>query len=239
MGDTHGIDVTIVATVKHADLRKAVKKLGSQSAVARLLGVHVTEFGRWCNLKESPPVDEDEISRRPAWTPERVATLEKQLFDLTGKLLSELFPVELRRNKKWLEAAKTVEVDQHITTAAMLQYAGECANRLTFDLNRETNAAELKELTANALKRLSGRQQLVLKLRFWEGYTYEECGHILRLTRERVRQIEAKALRRLQLDSNINRSLVDFIGPPPGDLPQPSVERTLREIYAQDHVSES
>ena len=42
------------------------------------------------------------------------------------------------------------------------------------------------------------REAKVIKLRIYEGKTLEECGDILGVGRERVRQIEARGMRRLR-----------------------------------------
>ncbi|HEY1600057.1 MAG TPA: sigma-70 family RNA polymerase sigma factor [Pirellulales bacterium] len=55
------------------------------------------------------------------------------------------------------------------------------------------------------LKTLSYREREIIKLRYGLGdgysYTLEEVGHIFKVTRERIRQIEAKAVRKLQQPS--------------------------------------
>jgi RNA polymerase primary sigma factor len=60
----------------------------------------------------------------------------------------------------------------------------------------------LKERIENVLSTLTFREREIIKLRYGigDGYTYtlEEVGRIFRVTRERVRQIEAKAVRKLQ-----------------------------------------
>jgi RNA polymerase primary sigma factor len=60
----------------------------------------------------------------------------------------------------------------------------------------------LKEKLANVLQTLSFREREIIKLRYGIGtgytYTLEEVGRIFKVTRERVRQIEAKAVRKLQ-----------------------------------------
>ena len=52
------------------------------------------------------------------------------------------------------------------------------------------------------MKTLSYREREIIKLRYGLGdgysYTLEEVGHIFKVTRERIRQIEAKALRQLR-----------------------------------------
>lgn len=60
----------------------------------------------------------------------------------------------------------------------------------------------LKVKIDNVLKTLTYREREIIKLRYGlgDGYTYtlEEVGRIFKVTRERVRQIEAKAVRKLQ-----------------------------------------
>jgi RNA polymerase primary sigma factor len=60
----------------------------------------------------------------------------------------------------------------------------------------------LKERIDHILRTLSYREREIIKLRYGigDGYTYtlEEVGRIFKVTRERVRQVEAKAIRKLQ-----------------------------------------
>jgi RNA polymerase primary sigma factor len=60
----------------------------------------------------------------------------------------------------------------------------------------------LRDKIENVLKTLTYREREIIKLRYGlgDGYTYtlEEVGRIFKVTRERVRQIEAKAVRKLQ-----------------------------------------
>jgi RNA polymerase primary sigma factor len=64
------------------------------------------------------------------------------------------------------------------------------------------NQELLKSRIADALSALNYRQREIIQLRYGlaDGYTYtlEEVGKIFSLTRERVRQIEAKAVHKLQ-----------------------------------------
>lgn len=60
----------------------------------------------------------------------------------------------------------------------------------------------LKERIESVLKTLSYREREIIKLRYGLGggstYTLEEVGRIFKITRERIRQIEAKTIRKLQ-----------------------------------------
>jgi len=60
----------------------------------------------------------------------------------------------------------------------------------------------LRDRIDQVLTTLTYREREIIKLRYGigDGYTYtlEEVGRIFKVTRERVRQVEAKALRKLQ-----------------------------------------
>ena len=72
----------------------------------------------------------------------------------------------------------------------------------------------LRHRIAKVLKTLSYREREIIKLRYGLGdgysYTLEEVGHIFKVTRERIRQIEAKAVRKLQQPSR-SQELVGFL----------------------------
>lgn len=66
----------------------------------------------------------------------------------------------------------------------------------------EISRADLRRILEDILSALSEREREIIRLRygFVDGYNYtlEEVGKIFEVTRERVRQIEAKAVRKLQ-----------------------------------------
>ena len=72
----------------------------------------------------------------------------------------------------------------------------------------------LKEQLADVLKTLTPREERVLALRFGledgHPHTLEEVGREFKVTRERIRQIEAKALRKLRHPSR-SKKLKDFL----------------------------
>ncbi len=72
----------------------------------------------------------------------------------------------------------------------------------------------LKEQTDSVLKTLTPREEKVIKMRFGVGegseHTLEEVGRDFAVTRERIRQIEAKALRKLRHPSR-SRKLRSFL----------------------------
>ncbi|WP_254512943.1 RNA polymerase sigma factor RpoD [Anatilimnocola floriformis] len=81
-----------------------------------------------------------------------------------------------------------------------------------------TNAI-LREKIETLLKTLTWREREIVRLRYGlqDGYTYtlEEVGRIFKVTRERVRQIEAKAVRKLQ-HPNRSQHLEGFLKPMAG-----------------------
>ena len=78
----------------------------------------------------------------------------------------------------------------------------------------ETNQQTLKEQIHEAMQTLNYREREILKLRYGlaDGYAYtlEEVGKIFQVTRERVRQIESKAVKKLQHPQR-SKSLTSFI----------------------------
>jgi len=82
-------------------------------------------------------------------------------------------------------------------------YFGDFIEDETAESPVETAGNEmLKDRIEEVLKTLTYREREIIKLRYGigDGYTYtlEEVGRIFKVTRERVRQVEAKAIRKLQ-----------------------------------------
>ncbi len=84
----------------------------------------------------------------------------------------------------------------------------------------ETEAGEsaghkmLQDRIRKLLNELSWREREIVKMRYGLGdgynYTLQEVAYVFRVTRERIRQLEARALRRLQ-DPRVSAQLVDFL----------------------------
>ena len=83
----------------------------------------------------------------------------------------------------------------------------------------------LKDKIEAVLRTLTFREREIIKLRYGigDGYTYtlEEVGRIFQVTRERVRQVEAKAIRKLQHPVRA-RKLENFLDEGPSNLPDPA-----------------
>ncbi|MCK5267127.1 MAG: RNA polymerase sigma factor RpoD [Spirochaetes bacterium] len=92
---------------------------------------------------------------------------------------------------------------------------GDFIEDKAFDNPANTTAFRLlQEQLDHVLCTLPKREQKVLRMRFGldDGYTHtlEEVGYVFKVTRERIRQIEAKALRRLRHPTR-SRKLKDYI----------------------------
>jgi len=71
-----------------------------------------------------------------------------------------------------------------------------------FQADGDAAMAQLRVRILAALDGLSYRERAIVEMRFGLGdghaYTLAETGYVFRLTRERVRQLQARALRRLR-----------------------------------------
>jgi RNA polymerase primary sigma factor len=96
------------------------------------------------------------------------------------------------------------------------------------------NNSVLRQQIETVLKTLTFREREIIRLRYGlvDGYTYtlEEVGRIFRVTRERVRQIEAKAVGKLQSPQR-SKSLSGFVKhlPLAEEVPQSKFEQ-LSEV---------
>ena len=96
-----------------------------------------------------------------------------------------------------------------------LSSAMASASRVFELLDTETLSSDSdKEELADVLKSLTTRGQKVLRLRFGlddgQPRTLEEVGKVFNVTRERIRQIEAKAIRKLRHPTR-SKKLRDFL----------------------------
>jgi RNA polymerase primary sigma factor len=133
-------------------------------------------------------------------------------------------PAALRR--KWNRA--TSKVEQTLRTAeepmSLESPVGAGDNSQLGDFIEDNDALEpmdaaaremLREQVQNALAALTDREREVLELRYGlidgKDHTLEEVGQYFKVTRERIRQIEAKALRKLRHPTR-SRDLRDYLG---------------------------
>ena len=131
----------------------------------------------------------------------RLGVLTK-VADLVGCSPVDLCPDELRG----LDSRLTQAIFRHVEADHLLGY--DQAKRLALpDPSEEVELDDVRDIRkariAVVLQTLTYRECEILKLRYGlgedgHGYTLEEVGRIFGVTRERVRVIEAKAIRKLQ-----------------------------------------
>jgi len=185
----------------NARLLDARKERGwTQKDMSQLTGISVSYFGHIETLRAIPPQHVmDEISAalnlaQDYLFPETLMeAMREGLFDQRTAELEEQQLISLT------EARRARMLPPHITDEEMVDLAGR---------------AILKKNVAKVLDTLHPREKRVIELRFGlkDGisWTAEEVGKEFNLTRERIRQIEWKALRKLR-HPMLSRELVDFL----------------------------
>ena len=121
----------------------------------------------------------------------------------TADELSEDLGMPLYKVRKVLKIAKEpISLDTPIGDDEDSQLKDFIADEYATDPGEATVSSNMGEKTRDALKTLTKREENVLRLRFGidsaKDHTLEEVGQDFEVTRERIRQIEAKALRKLR-----------------------------------------
>ena len=166
----------------------------------------------------------------------------------------EVFPLELREAIK-LKAIKTGSVVRYgaIPKAALLSMSNSAIAQLpeaaTIDdpIIRVYEKEKAKAIS-DVLETLSSREAKVLKARFGldghEPATFDEVGQSFEVTRERIRQIEQKAMRKLRHPRRADKlrdftemprphkavADIDLPPPPPPTMSRDAVGARLKEV---------
>jgi len=138
----------------------------------------------------------------------RIRKTQRQLWSISGKepnlkMLSDTLGMEQEALGKLLwriQATDCVEGDSEIGDGATIFKT--VADDSSIQQDELLARAQLGEQIREALRSLTAREERILRLRFGfdgdKSHTLETIGIQFGLTRERIRQIEAKALRRLK-----------------------------------------
>ena len=174
--------------IRNARVLRAMEAAGLTSVVALCQAMGMNKPSgivyQLINFKVSP------MTKAGSWRP--IATRLSEALDTSCE---DLFP----------DASRELLLDSNVRYMTMAHsdvarlFGGGEAPLLP---DEALSLKETKDGLAKALGRLGSRERAVLKMRFGldgqREHTLEEVGHALNVTRERVRQIESKALRKLR-----------------------------------------
>ena len=167
--------------------------------------------------------------RLPVHVHEELRSFHQQLVTIINEFerepsavqVTRMMHMDLDKMEYFIELGKPI-----VSLDLMLEVYRDSAEQLLWEDvidSEESNVMDysfLKSTVANALSTLSAREREVIGLRFGIGgygpYTLERIGQVFGVTRERIRQIEAKALRKLRHPSRA-RPLRKFLTDPMGN----------------------
>jgi RNA polymerase primary sigma factor len=159
--------------------------------------------------------DHGRTIRLPVHVIESLNRLEKERKALRVENGRDPSPDDLAERLKMPVSKVRLLLDAQKTPYSLEMKVGEDENTELGDLLRDTSVRSPEEATlegdlsnevSRALAPLSDREREVLRLRYGLGtdreYTLEEIGRRLSVTRERVRQIESRALQKVRAAKN-------------------------------------
>ena len=151
----------------------------------------------------------------------RLGRVSRQIVGETGRdptpdEIAEKMDMSVEKIRKILRVAKDpISLSTPVGEGDDSQISDFLKDESTVSPFESAVSTNLKRVTTEMLSILSGREERVIRLRFGIGMpteqTLEEVGKMFRVTRERIRQIEAKALRKLKHPSH-SKSLRSFLG---------------------------
>ncbi|MBL7214561.1 MAG: RNA polymerase sigma factor RpoD [Phycisphaerae bacterium] len=141
-------------------------------------------------------------------TMSKLRTIGKQLLQKLGREatieeISETAKMSLSETRRVLKISKhPFSLDRPIGESEDSYFGDFIEDESAESPVQSATQEMLKDRIDDILKTLTYREREIIKLRYGigDGYTYtlEEVGRIFKVTRERVRQVEAKAIRKLQ-----------------------------------------
>ena len=155
--------------------------------------------------------DQGRVIRIPVHMIEAISRLRTADRDLKQELgrtpnleeIAQRIDLPLEETRRIYNAAKhPLSIDLSIGQSENGQFVDLIENNQVASPVVSANQAMLRESIETVLGTLTYREREIIRLRFGlgDGYTYtlEEVGRVFKITRERIRQIEAKAIRKLK-----------------------------------------
>jgi RNA polymerase sigma factor (sigma-70 family) len=176
---------------------KAIHRAGYRnvSQFCEQNGMGKTQLTSLISLKTPPLTQDGEFRDSAKALMEHLCALPTDLWT------TEQLTMELRRN------TSTKEVDLNAMVAALGMNTEEALHLIDGSSpDKELEGKETTEVVNEMLETLTPREARVLRMRFGIGcneHTLEEAGQVLDVTKERIRQIEVKAMRKMKHPSRM------------------------------------
>jgi RNA polymerase sigma factor (sigma-70 family) len=216
----HGISFMDLIQEGNIGLMKAVEKFEYER------GNKFSTYAYWWIKQaiERAIADKARVIRIPVHVNEKIKKIARVGRELSERLGRKATPQEIAKKLR-MPVAKVEEILGVVQDPQALDDMSSDDDspglmRFVADPNapcplERTVDRELREKIESTLKVLNGREEEIIRLRFGIGrqmpYTLEEIGRVMGLSRERVRQIEATALKRIQSAQEC-RHLKEFLG---------------------------
>jgi RNA polymerase sigma factor (sigma-70 family) len=216
----HGISFMDLIQEGNIGLMKAVEKFEYER------GNKFSTYAYWWIKQaiERAIADKARVIRIPVHVNEKIKKISRVSRELTETLGRKPTPPEIAKKLR-MPVAKVEEilgVVQEPQALEDMSAEDDAPGLLRFVADpkspsplERTVDRELREKIESTLKVLNPREEEIVRLRFGIGrdmpFTLEEIGRVMGLSRERVRQIEATALKKIQT-ANESRDLREFLG---------------------------
>jgi RNA polymerase sigma factor (sigma-70 family) len=187
----------VKVSIRNNLIIKAIHKAGYRnvSQFCEQNGMGKTQLTSLISLKTPPLTQDGEFRDSAKALMEHLCALPTDLWT------TEQLTMELRRN------TSTKEVDLNAMVAALGMNTEEALHLIEGSSpDKELENREAVEVVNEMLETLTPKEAKVLRMRFGIGcneHTLEEAGQVLAVTKERIRQIEAKAMRKMQHPSRM------------------------------------